>query len=394
MKKAELQHNHAQHQPAARQGGGAALESPQGEQIAQLEAMADASHQTDRLAELSAMVNNGPAMAAQRKLIGHIHNSNAMVTQRKKFEAVQRVDDEEQLPGKSASEFPAQQEQQLALVKREAPPQGNSAVAQAKLSFEGGTEYLDNTRHDIPFSSFNRVLDKARQYYGGVADLDFKLGSSSGAAAFFTPDSSFFMGGSITIKPLSEEAISQKSYDYNDRLAEVAHETHHAIDHFEDLNLKSESYTQKVISEFRTFAVHSAVATQIGTTGKNVGSRFREDARSLDPDQQAFGDSSKDGFAPGNRIFNIIKAYLTLYSGTEHDDEMTARFIETHRAEVDRAVQIFQSLSTGKEGEHDTYIDQETVTTESPEKDLGNGVSISEVTEHTRSVRKPVAPSV
>ncbi|HXU92525.1 MAG TPA: DUF4157 domain-containing protein [Gallionella sp.] len=83
MQKVGAQHNHAQNQPAQRQGNGAALESPQSERIAQLEAVADASLQAGRLSQLAAMANRGPTAAAQRKFIGHVHSSPAMVAQRK-----------------------------------------------------------------------------------------------------------------------------------------------------------------------------------------------------------------------------------------------------------------------------------------------------------------------
>ncbi|HZW23887.1 MAG TPA: DUF4157 domain-containing protein [Gallionella sp.] len=81
MQKAEAQHNHAQ--PAVRQGKGASLESPQGERIAQLEAMAESSPQAGKLAQLAVMVDSSPAMAAQRKLIGQAHGSPAMTAQSK-----------------------------------------------------------------------------------------------------------------------------------------------------------------------------------------------------------------------------------------------------------------------------------------------------------------------
>jgi hypothetical protein len=107
MRKAEPQHNHAPNQPAQRQGNGAALESPQGEQIAQLEAVADASPQAGRLAQLAAMANNSPRMAAQRKAISAIHNSPNVTAQRQQLdsltgETVQREEAEEPLQPKVA----------------------------------------------------------------------------------------------------------------------------------------------------------------------------------------------------------------------------------------------------------------------------------------------------
>lgn len=69
MQKAEAQYKHTQNPPAMRQGKGASLESSQGAQIAQLEAMAVSSPQTVRLMQLSAMVDNGPRMAVQHKTL-------------------------------------------------------------------------------------------------------------------------------------------------------------------------------------------------------------------------------------------------------------------------------------------------------------------------------------
>ncbi|MCK9200426.1 MAG: DUF4157 domain-containing protein [Gallionella sp.] len=102
MQKAESQHGMVQRQPSVRQGGGVALESPQGERIAQLEAMVEASPQSGKLAQLSAMANNSPGMVAQRKAISAIHNSPNVTAQRQQLdklagEAAQREEAEEPL---------------------------------------------------------------------------------------------------------------------------------------------------------------------------------------------------------------------------------------------------------------------------------------------------------
>lgn len=110
MQKVEAQHNHAQNQPAAAQRKGAALESPQGEQLAQLEAMADASPQANRLAQLAAMANASPQAAAQRRTMGMIHDGPRMAAQRRAVDAIhsstnvaaQRAEAEEPLQAKVA----------------------------------------------------------------------------------------------------------------------------------------------------------------------------------------------------------------------------------------------------------------------------------------------------
>ncbi|MFZ3018163.1 MAG: DUF4157 domain-containing protein [Gallionella sp.] len=107
MQKAESQHGKVQRQPSVRQGGGVALESSQGERIAQLEAMVEASPQSGKLAQLSAMANNSPGMAVQRKAISAIHNSPNVTAQRQQLdklagEAAQREEAEEPLQPKVA----------------------------------------------------------------------------------------------------------------------------------------------------------------------------------------------------------------------------------------------------------------------------------------------------
>jgi hypothetical protein len=107
MQKSEALHNHSQNQPTQRQGRGASLESPQGEQIAQLEAMVEASPQAGKLAQLAAMADNSPRMTAQRKAISAIHNSPDVAAQRRQLdnltgETAQREEAEEPLQAKVA----------------------------------------------------------------------------------------------------------------------------------------------------------------------------------------------------------------------------------------------------------------------------------------------------
>lgn len=87
MQKAEAQHNQMQSQPAVRQGKGMVFDSPQGEQIAQLEAMAERSPQVAKQAQLVAMLNNSSRMSAQRKAINDIHNSPSLTAQRRHLDS-------------------------------------------------------------------------------------------------------------------------------------------------------------------------------------------------------------------------------------------------------------------------------------------------------------------
>jgi len=73
VKKVEAQHSQPLSGPAVRQGKGASVESPQGERIAQLEAMADTSLQAGKLSQLAALTGNSPTTAAQRRMADMAH---------------------------------------------------------------------------------------------------------------------------------------------------------------------------------------------------------------------------------------------------------------------------------------------------------------------------------
>ncbi len=131
MLKNAPQHVNVQNQPATRQGRGVAVDTPQTEQIAQLEAMIESSPQAEKQGSLAAMMDSSPTLNAQRKFgdmlsssprqiaqrqsFDSIHNSPMMVAQHKRyshlFGTVQRAEDEEPIQGKSAIESPAQLEQ-------------------------------------------------------------------------------------------------------------------------------------------------------------------------------------------------------------------------------------------------------------------------------------------
>jgi hypothetical protein len=169
-------------------------------------------------------VDNRPEAVAQRKL-QEMANNNPRAMQLKAFQDMANAFGSKQQP------------------------------IQRKLNFQSGAEYLDNSQNTIDNVPFNRVQNKAKALYD-VAELNFKNEKPKVGAAAFSPDSPFIMGGDVKIEPLSSEQLENKSYDYNDRLVEVTHETHHAIDHIEGLDISSEAdYENKVISEFRTFAV-------------------------------------------------------------------------------------------------------------------------------------------
>lgn len=84
MQKVEAQHRNTQNQsPAQQSDRGLAIASPHGEQIAQLEAVIEASPQLGKLAHVATMANNSPQATAQRSMMNMIHNSPRMAVQRK-----------------------------------------------------------------------------------------------------------------------------------------------------------------------------------------------------------------------------------------------------------------------------------------------------------------------
>ncbi len=97
------------------------------------------------------------------------------------------------------------------------------------------------------------------------------------------------------------------------------------------LNISSDSdanYASKVISEFRTFAVQSAVSYKLETDDKNVLRKYKDMKQSYDPTILYFGDTENNGFAHGNFMFNLIRSYIKHYTKSdEESDPATLVFI-------------------------------------------------------------------
>lgn len=141
--------DNAQSQPAAQQKNGAAVVSPQSEQLMQLEMLAEQSPQAGQLRSFAATIHTGtvitaqrklseqilasPRMLAQRKFFADINNSSRMLAQRKmnagmlatvqrveeqealiqgKFEIAQRAEEDEPLQEKLASQASAQRQKE------------------------------------------------------------------------------------------------------------------------------------------------------------------------------------------------------------------------------------------------------------------------------------------
>ncbi len=82
MNKIKPQHRTDEHQAAKRTGNGFAVASPQGQQIAQLQSMAESSLHAVEQAQVATMASYAPAYAAQRKLAGMVAESPRQSAQR------------------------------------------------------------------------------------------------------------------------------------------------------------------------------------------------------------------------------------------------------------------------------------------------------------------------
>jgi hypothetical protein len=80
----------SQHQPAAASGSGVAIESPQGSQIAQLQALADGSAGQNRHAHVADIAQRSAQTVAQRQLVALIDDSPRSAAQRKAMDGIRR----------------------------------------------------------------------------------------------------------------------------------------------------------------------------------------------------------------------------------------------------------------------------------------------------------------
>jgi hypothetical protein len=150
MQKAEAQYKHTQSQPAVRQGKGASLESPQGERIAQLEAMADSSPQAVVQRGMMDSIHNSLRMIAQRKAVDAIHNSPHLMAQWKQPDGVN---------GETAQLEEAEESLQAKVDQREAAP--------AKPNNTGLPDNLRATSNFSLWAASSPVL-VAQRFVGGA----------------------------------------------------------------------------------------------------------------------------------------------------------------------------------------------------------------------------------
>lgn len=152
MQKAEAQHMHTQSQSTVHQSKGVSLESPQSEQIAQLEAMIDSSPQVLAQRCMMDSIHNSPRMAAQRKTADAIYNSPYVTAQRRQLDGItgktaQREEVEEPLQPKVAQREEAEEQMQ--------PEQLNA------LAYAQGTDILvapgQEQRQHLPHEAWHVV---------------------------------------------------------------------------------------------------------------------------------------------------------------------------------------------------------------------------------------------
>lgn len=169
MQKAETQRRQTQSQPAARQGKGVALESPQGEQIAQLEAMVGSSSRAATFAQLKAAAKDSLATAAQRRMMDTIRQSPRVAAQCKALEGLHhspRVTAERrQLDGSSGE--PAQREEAGEPVQPKVAPREQ---APAKPN---NTGLPDNLKNGVEALS-GLSMDSVRVHYNSSQPAQLK----------------------------------------------------------------------------------------------------------------------------------------------------------------------------------------------------------------------------
>ena len=104
----------------------------------------------------------------------------------------------------------------------------------------------------------------------------------------------------------------------------------------------------KLLANFRTFAVQSAVSYKLETDGKNVSRKYKDMQQSYDPTILYFGDTENNGFARGNFMFNLIRFYIKHYTKSDEESDPTPlAFIQKHHLELQRAI----ALKNDREGE-------------------------------------------
>ncbi len=142
----------------------------------------------------------------------------------------------------------------------------------------------------------------------------------------------------------------------------------------------------KLLANFRTFAVQSAVSYKLETDGKNVSRKYKDMQQSYDPTILYFGDTENNGFARGNFMFNLIRLYIKHYTkSNEESDPATLAFIQKRHLELQRAI----ALKNDREGKHDYITLTEACEEEGDTIDHGE-IQITEILNKRRNIVKDI----
>jgi hypothetical protein len=201
-------------------------------------------------------------------------------------------------------------------------------VAQRKLDFQKGTEYLADQSITVP--GYRATLKEA----GDMPQTITVRAEAPGiGTAVYTPNP-VELSGEICIKPLHQSDLIAKNKEYHSRLIAMAHETRHGIDDLTKQVRYRKNDEEKIHTEWRAFATQSAVA--IALDRGVVEDRYLRDIASF---------ASREAFmSKSNSMVGTTASYLQLYGLATYDHDIAIKFMKNHTVWIDEAIQLFQSL--------------------------------------------------
>lgn len=210
------------------------------------------------------------------------------------------------------------------------------SVAQRKLTFNSGTEYLDDPGINIP--GYKVTLDEARRIPQNISVVSRSV---DGATALYSPTPGE-LSGQISVAPLEQSDIDGKTKTYYERLVSMAHETRHGID---DLTKKvrfRDDFTNRIRSEWRAFATHAATAA--GIDKSKVPDRFTADIPAFQSTEAFMSESN----SMVGTTASYLRAYGIMPSPSTGD---VLEFMRKHADWVEEAVLLHKALSAGQDQE-------------------------------------------
>lgn len=239
MKKVEAQRSQVTQRAAQRQSGGTAFESPQGEQIAQLEAMVDASQQVGGVARFASMANNGPQATAQRRTMGMIGNSSRMavpfrqpILQEKSVHAKSPTIQRKILIG--YTEYIQSQ------LGNDKIPNYDRLVPKVKNKIEAWAKKDRN----MPFANWNDVIDTALRVTGtDRADMYQKRAFNTNLDNMVQPTRVVKAGRTYWLGGIPTFAFGGQYYNSNDarfKKTQGGREVHATLNSVDEVNISNE----------------------------------------------------------------------------------------------------------------------------------------------------------